>query len=115
MTLAARLDPSSTWFEICTLAAIPRLGCRVVDTPRGPIAVFRSADDAVFAVDDRCPHRGGPLSEGIVHGTRVTCPLHAWTIELRDGRAVAPDVGCVRRHDLRVDDGVIYLQLAEAA
>ena len=70
------------WVEICALGDIPARGCRVVQIERGQIAVFRTADDAVFALENRCPHKGGPLSEGIVHGRWVTCPLHNWVIGL---------------------------------
>lgn len=82
------------WTEIGSLADIPKQGARVVDTPKGPVAVFRTADDFVFALYNRCPHKNGPLSEGIVHGHKVTCPLHNWVIDLENGEAVAPDRGC---------------------
>jgi len=86
----------SNWIEIGALNDIPVLGSRIVRTASGDIAVFRTADDEVFALDDRCPHKGGPLSQGIVHNKRVTCPLHNFVIELRSGTAVAPDEGCTR-------------------
>ena len=90
------------------------LGARVVVRPGHPdgnVAVFRTEDDRVFAVLDRCPHKGGPLSQGIVFGDRVACPLHNWTIELATGEAVAPDVGCARRFPVRIERGVVYLAL----
>jgi nitrite reductase (NADH) small subunit len=98
------------WIRVCDIADIPRLGARVVPR-RGEdnIAVFRTADDSVFAVTDRCPHRGGPLSQGIVFGHRVACPLHNLHIELDTGCAVAPDTGCVERHPVKVSGGVVYL------
>jgi nitrite reductase (NADH) small subunit len=102
----------STWNELCALEDIPRLGSRTVETERGRLAVFRTADDRVFALNDRCPHKGGPLSQGIVAGTRVTCPLHAWLIDLEKGEAVAPDQGCVKRHEARVENGRVLLRLA---
>ena len=98
------------WIQIGTLEDIPRQGSRVVNTPQGEIALFRSVDDRVFALNNRCPHKGGPLSEGIVHGTRVTCPMHSWVIELETGNAVAPDTGCARRHEVRVAHGVLFLE-----
>ena len=91
--LAANTEPLTA---VCTLADIPVLGARVVARPGHPdgdVAMFRTADDRVFAVLDRCPHKGGPLSQGIVFGDRVACPLHNWSIELASGEAVAPDVG----------------------
>ncbi len=102
----------SDWKSICALEDIPRLGSRVVEAAAGPIALFRTADDRVFALDDRCPHKGGPLSQGIVAGDRVTCPLHGWLIGLEDGSAVAPDVGCVKRHEARVEAGRVLLRIS---
>jgi nitrite reductase (NADH) small subunit len=99
------------WLTIGRVEDIPRLGARVVRTPRGDIAVFRTADDRIFALDDRCPHKGGPLSQGIVHGLRVTCPLHNWLVDLRDGQAVAPDEGCVASHTVRVENGQVTLAI----
>ena len=100
-----------SWIEVCRIDEIPRLGARVVCGTRGPIAVFRTGNDRYFALADRCPHRGGPLSQGIVHGDRVTCPLHEWMIELGTGMAVAPDEGAVRSYPVRVEAGVVKLCL----
>ena len=99
------------WVEIGPLDAIPRLGARVVATARGEVAVFRTADDSVFALDDRCPHKAGRLSQGIVHGHAVTCPLHNWVIDLATGAAVAPDEGCAHRIGARLVDGRVLLAL----
>ena len=101
----------SGWKRICSLAEIPRLGARVVRSPaHGEIAVFRNAEDEVFALRDKCPHKGGPLSQGIVFGRRVSCPLHQWTIGLNDGRALAPDEGCAKPFPVRVEqDGSVLL------
>lgn len=102
----------SKQIKIGTLNDIPRLGARVVQTEHGDIAVFRTVDDAVFALADRCPHKGGALSQGIVHGKSVTCPLHNWRINLIDGKAVAPDEGYTRRFAVFVDaDGQLFLDL----
>jgi len=101
----------SDWIEIGGLDDIPRLGARVVTTPDGDIAVFRTADDEVFALRDRCPHKGGPLSQGIVHGHKVTCPLHNWNLALDSGLAVAPDEGCAASFPVRVEGDRIYLSL----
>jgi len=101
----------SDWIEIGGLDDIPRLGARVVTTPDGDIAVFRTADDEVFALRDRCPHKGGPLSQGIVHGHKVTCPLHNWNLMLDSGLAVAPDEGCAASFPVRVEGDRIYLSL----
>ena len=100
------------WIEIAQLDDIPRQGARVVLVPEvGKIAVFRTVDDDVFALRDKCPHKGGPLSQGIVHGKRVACPLHDWKINLDTGLAVAPDVGCAARYPVRVVDGMVSLAL----
>lgn len=99
------------WIEIGTLEDIPRLGSRVVRTTQGDIAIFRTAEDEVFALNDSCPHKGGPLSQGIVHGKRVTCPLHNWVLELNDGTAVAPDQGHTACFPVKVEDGIVRLSL----
>lgn len=99
----------SDWVDIGALDDIPRLGARVVCAAGGDIAVFRSADDELFALRDRCPHKGGPLSQGIVHGRKVTCPLHGWNIELDCGRAVAPDEGCAETFSVKLEGGRVYL------
>jgi len=102
------------WIEVGSLSDIPKLGARVVRTAQGDVAVFRTASDTVFALDDKCPHKGGPLSQGIVFDNRVACPLHNWVIDLEQGCAVGPDVGCTRKHTVKVDGGRVFLQLATA-
>ncbi len=99
------------WIEIGPVEDIPRQGARVVKTAQGDIALFRSVDDEVFALRDQCPHKGGPLSQGIVSGKRVACPLHDWKIALDTGLAVAPDEGCAARYPVRVSDGMVRLSL----
>ena len=107
---AARVDHG--WSRICGIEDIPRLGARVVHQPVPPnVAIFRTADDRFFALADRCPHRGGPLSQGIVFGQRVACPLHNTCIELDSGCAVAPDKGVVRSYAVKVEAGDIYIEL----
>ncbi|MDX3907430.1 MAG: nitrite reductase small subunit NirD [Pigmentiphaga sp.] len=103
---------NAPWIRLCEVDEIPRLGSRVVERPSGNLAVFRTAQDKVFAVQDSCPHKNGPLSQGIVHGESVTCPLHGWQIGLEDGQAKAPDEGCVRRFPVRVHEGIVYLDLS---
>ena len=106
----------SRWINACALEEIPRLGARRLRRTDGvEIAIFRTAGDAVFALLDRCPHKGGPLSQGIVFGTRVACPLHNWSIELVSGEALAPDVGCVERYNVRIEDGRVFVDIAEPA
>jgi nitrite reductase (NADH) small subunit len=102
------------WQVICRVEDIPVLGARRVERPRGmDVAVFRNSEDQVFALLDRCPHKGGPLSQGIVFGTSVACPLHNWTIGLEDGKAKAPDEGCTQRFSCRVEGGNVLLDPVE--
>ncbi len=101
----------SEWLKICSIEDIPRLGSRVVKNAGCDIAVFRNADDEVFALQDKCPHKGGPLSQGIVYGRHVACPLHNWQIGLCDGQAVAPDEGCAAAYPTRIADGFVYVQV----
>jgi nitrite reductase (NADH) small subunit len=104
------------WIPICALADIPVLGSRRVQRERGlAVALFRTADDRVFALLDRCPHKGGPLSQGIVFGGHVACPLHNWSIGLADGHAAAPDEGRTPSFVCRLQDGQVYLDAAELA
>jgi nitrite reductase (NADH) small subunit len=105
------LKTTDGWIEVGKLDAIPRLGARVVNTPDGDVAVFRTADDEVFALRDQCPHKGGPLSQGIVYGKKVACPLHNWSIHLDSGQAAAPDEGCTGAFPVKVINGQVYLSL----
>ncbi|OYV00233.1 MAG: nitrite reductase (NAD(P)H) small subunit [Burkholderiales bacterium PBB5] len=101
---------------MCRGDEIPRLCARRVARPQGrAVAVFRAADDSVFALLDRCPHKGGPLSQGIVFGHSVACPLHNWTIGLCDGQAAAPDEGCTPAFACKVEAGEVLLDSAELA
>ena len=104
----------SDWKPICRVDDIPVLGARRVERPQGiAVAIFRNAEDQVFALLDRCPHKGGPLSQGIVFGTSVACPLHNWTIGLADGCAQSPDVGCTVPFAVKVEAGEVSLNAAE--
>jgi len=104
----------SDWKPICRVDDIPVLGSRRVARPEGmAVAVFRNDQDQVFALLDRCPHKGGPLSQGIVFGTSVACPLHNWTIGLDTGCARAPDEGSTPRFAVKVEDGVVHLDSQE--
>ena len=106
--------PTNEWTLICQLTDIPLLGSRRVARANGlDVAVFRNSDDEVFALLDRCPHKGGPLSQGIVFGTHVACPLHNWSIGLCDGQASAPDEGCTPKFSVKLDKGAVYLKAAE--
>ena len=104
----------SQWTPICQVNDIPALGARRVARTVGlPVAVFRNADNRVFALLDRCPHKGGPLSQGIVFGDAVACPLHNWAIGLADGIARAPDQGCTPSFACKVEAGQVFLDREE--
>ena len=103
----------TNWIEICSLEDIPRLGTRVVRNDDCDIAVFRTSQNEVFALRDRCPHKEGPLSQGIVHGNRVTCPLHNLVMDLTNGKAVAPDEGCAAVYPVKVGGGIVLIDLQE--
>lgn len=103
------------WIEVGVLDDIPVMGARVVRSADGDIAVFRTADGAIFALYDRCPHKGGPLSEGIVHGRSVTCPLHNWVINLETGEVEGPDESCASQIAVNVDGERIHLGLPRAS
>ena len=104
------------WTAICHVDDIPVLGARRVARAQGlDVAIFRTSQDEIFALLDRCPHRGGVLSQGIVFGRHVACPLHNWSIGLADGRAAAPDEGCTPSFRVRLEHGQVYLDADELA
>ena len=107
-------DPIA-WTDVGAVSDIPLRGARRVPTPEGDIAIFRTGDGKVFALKDACPHKGGPLSEGIVHGRKVACPLHNWIIDLEDGAATGADQGCARSFPVKLENGRIYLDMSVAA
>lgn len=103
------------WIDIGALDDVPAQGARVIKTALGCVAVFRTATDQVFAIDDRCPHKGGPLSEGIVHGNSVTCPLHSWVFSLETGMAHGSDEGSVATYAAKIEAGRILLDASRLA
>lgn len=105
---------AGNWLRICRLDELPPAGARVCVLPLGRVAIFRTTDDRVFALHDHCPHKGGPLSQGLVVGAAVTCPLHGWTIDFESGAAQAPDVGCTARYAVHIEHDWVYLGSAVA-
>ncbi len=97
------------WLDIGALDDIPLRGARIVKTVQGCVALFRTSDTEVFATSDTCPHKGGPLSEGIVHGRNVTCPLHSWVFSLESGEAQGADIGQIATYPARVEAGRIWI------
>ncbi|HEX5049919.1 MAG TPA: nitrite reductase small subunit NirD [Gammaproteobacteria bacterium] len=102
-----------SWLDVGPLASLPARGARVVRVGDASIAVFRTSAGEVYALRDVCPHRGGPLSQGIVHGDRVTCPLHDWVIDLRSGRATGADEGSTPTFPVRVADGRVSIEVPD--
>lgn len=107
--------PEITWTEVGHLEDLPKPGGRKLRTPAGDIALFRTSDDEVFALAEKCPHRGGPLSQGMVYGKRVQCCMHGLNLDLETGKAVAPEEGCAAPYPVKVADGRIYVALAGAS
>lgn len=107
-------EEKGNWIEVVALQDIPQLGSRVITTDTMNIAVFRTASDEVFAMKDECPHKKGPLSQGIVHGSSVTCPLHNWKIDLASGEALGPDEGCTNVFPTKVENGMVSISFKVA-
>jgi nitrite reductase (NADH) small subunit len=103
----------SNWVKVAPFEEIPKLGARVVRTKDIDIGVFRLEDDRIYAVNNSCPHKGGPLSQGIVYGDKIACPLHSWKISLVNGKAEEPDVGETACFNTKIEDGIVYLELKD--
>jgi len=103
------------WFDVGPVSAVPLRGARTVRTPSREIAVFRTASGEIFALENKCPHKGGPLSEGIVHGRKVACPLHNWIINLEDGEATGEDHGCAKKFPVKIERGHILIDMGALA
>jgi nitrite reductase (NADH) small subunit len=101
----------TVWLDVCALEEIPQRGARRVENAKIPVAIFRTSDDRVFALVDRCPHKHGPLSMGIIHGTSVTCPLHGMRIDLATGEPMGADAGkgCAPRIGVRLERGRVLI------
>ncbi|MEM9277445.1 MAG: nitrite reductase small subunit NirD [Pseudomonadota bacterium] len=102
----------TAWVEIGNLDDIPRQGARCVSVGSTTVAMFRTIDDQVFALEDKCPHKNGPLSQGIVHDGCVTCPLHNWVISLKTGEAQGADKGQVKSFPVKLQDKTILFDLS---
>lgn len=101
--------------DVGSIDDVPQRGSRLVNAGALRLAVFRTADDQYFAIEDSCPHKKGPLSQGIVHGHAVTCPLHNWVIDLASGEAQGADSGCVATIPLHLKNGRVLLDLSAIA
>ena len=100
-----------TWVDVCALEDVPVQGSRIIKTEGGCLALFRTTGDEVFALDDKCPHKGGPLSQGMVAGKTITCPLHNWMFSMESGEALGVDEGQVATTPARLKDGRVQLDL----
>ncbi len=100
------------WYPVCPLEEIPSLGGRTVRAGQMEIAVFRLSDGRIRAVHNRCPHKQGPLADGIVSGDTVICPMHGRRISLQSGEVMPPDSGCVKTYAVKVEDGQVLLYIA---
>jgi len=109
------MEEKTYWFDVGPVSAVPLRGARTVRTPNREIAVFRTASNDIFALENKCPHKGGPLSEGIVHGRKVACPLHNWIINLEDGEATGADHGCAKKFPVKIERGHIYIDMGVLA
>lgn len=101
-----------TWIDIGALDDIPIRGARKVKTRQGCVAIFRTEEATVYATSNTCPHKGGPLEEGIVHGAKVTCPLHNWVFDLETGEAQGADEGRIATYPTKIEDGRILIDAA---
>jgi len=99
------------WVDVCAVEDIPSQGSRIVKTPEGCLALFKTAEGEVFALDDKCPHKQGPLSQGMVHDKFVTCPLHSWVFSLETGEAQGADEGRVETTPVRIEGGQVQIEL----
>jgi nitrite reductase (NADH) small subunit len=110
MTLLAPITPA--WIDIGAVEDVPLRGARRIVTADGPVAIFRTGDGQVFALRDQCPHKHGPLSQGIVHGHSVACPLHNWVIDLKSGQPTGADAGkgCTPVVPVMVEGGRLFIE-----
>ena len=113
--MTVHVKSPARWIDVGAAVDIPRRGARRVATPFGDIAVFRTGDGAIYALRDRCPHKLGPLSQGLVHGASVTCPLHGWVIDLATGEPTGADAGkgCTPTVPVRVVEGRVLMAAPE--
>jgi len=106
---------NAIWIDIGPVDQLPAMGARTLPVQGGQeIAIFRTSTGSIHALANKCPHKNGPLSEGIVHDTSVTCPLHNWRISLLTGQALGEDKGCTPVIPVKIDAGRIYIDRAAA-
>ena len=106
------MNTSHSWTRITYAEDIPLREGRAVEIDGREIALF-NLGDRFLAVENRCPHRGGPLADGIISGCTVVCPLHAWKVDLEEGSVFKPERACVATYPVRIDDGIISIQVRD--
>jgi nitrite reductase (NADH) small subunit len=107
----------SRWIRVTALENIPAREGRAVQIGDREIAIF-NLGDRLLATSNRCPHKSGPLCDGIITGAAVVCPLHAWKVNLEDGsveRPASEKERCIETYPVRVDDGVVVVAVPHAA
>jgi len=100
-----------SWHMACPVDELPHMGGRLVRAGETQIALFRLRNGKVRAIDNRCPHKQGPLAEGIISNDSIICPLHARKIDLKSGKVLPPDTGCVRTFPTKIENGRVLIQL----
>jgi len=99
----------STFVTACAAAELAPGTARTVTVGDKELALF-NVDGVVFAIDNTCPHRGGPLAEGEVEGCTVTCPWHAWTFDLKTGQSLTDDLA-VTCYPAKVEGGAVLVSV----
>ena len=103
------------WTKITRTENIPFHEGRPVQVEGEELAIFNLGDRFV-TIENQCPHKGGPLCDGIVSGTTVVCPLHGWRFDLNSGMAVRASLpACVKTYPTRVEDGIVLVDVSRAA
>ena len=104
------------WVRITGIENIPLREGRGVQIAGHDIAIF-NLGDRILAVENKCPHRGGPLADGIVSGSNVVCPLHAWKVDLASGEVVNQSMNapCIKTYATRFENGVVLLEIPVAS
>jgi nitrite reductase (NADH) small subunit len=95
------------------VADLPQKLGKTVTIGSKEIAVFKLENGDIRAIENRCPHKGGVLAEGILSGEYVFCPMHDWKISVNDGKVQAPDVGCVQSYPVEVKGDQVYILIKE--
>ena len=107
----SKMSNIKKWYRITEIENIPFMGSRKVEISEIEIAIFKTRDGSIFAINNICPHKKGKLSDGLVHDKQVTCPLHNWEIDLSSGKALGNDSGCTGIYETKIEDGIVYLKI----